>query len=162
MHLNITQVKFINFFLKYCQAGSILCLIYFNASPLSGQDKALIMEQLTQQEHYWNAGDIDRFMSSYAQSDSIRFVSSNGINYGWHSILDRYKNAYPDKKKMGRLSFDIIELSPVSQDVYLCLGKYVLSYPEGKSDGYFSLIWKKTDGKWRIICDHTSASVKAE
>ena len=61
---------------------------------------------------------------------------------------------------MGRLEFELIELRPLSDTHYLCLGKYTLRYPESTSNGFFPLVWQKIDEKWKIISDHTSASVK--
>ena len=159
-YLDVFGSKYSILFKKRSPLWAIACLIYFTPQVLDAQEKSIILEELKQQEEYWNGGDINRFMDTYYKSDSISFTSSNGVNYGWTNILERYKKAYPTKKEMGRLEFELIELRPLSDTHYLCLGKYTLRYPESTSNGFFSLLWQKIDEKWKIISDHTSASVK--
>lgn len=96
-------------------------------------------------------------MESYWNNDSLRFIGSKGINYGWQTTLDNYIKSYPDKETMGKLTFTFEEIKVFTAvDAYV-LGRWHLDRKE-KEDvgGYFSLIWKRVEGEWVIISDHTS------
>lgn len=119
------------------------------------QEKEAILEVMSQQEQDWNNGDIDAFMQGYWQSDSLLFVGKNGIKYGWQTTLENYKKSYPDKSTMGKLSFTIEKLEVENQAAFM-LGKWNITRDGGNIGGYFTLYWKKMDGKWLIVLDHTS------
>ena len=95
-------------------------------------------------------------MDGYWKSESLKFIGSAGVTYGWQNTLESYKNRYPDVQAMGKLDFDIIELTPLAANIYMLVGKFHLTREIGDLEGYFSLIWKKIDGDWVIISDHTS------
>ncbi len=120
-------------------------------------ESAAIRQELSRQQEAWNTGNIDAFMEGYWKSDSLRFISSKGITYGWQATIDGYKKRYPDKATMGKLDFDIILLEQLAADAYHMIGTYALARKE-KEDlkGYFTLLWKKIDEHWVIVQDHTS------
>ena len=120
--------------------------------------KEQILQRMANQEKCWNSGDLDCFMIGYWESDSLMFVNKDGIIYGFDATLDRYKRTYPDRASMGILKFEIMHLNPLSADAYLVVGKYHLSRDVGGGDleGYFTLVWKKKEGAWVIIADHSS------
>ena len=122
----------------------------------TGEQKK-IMKVLNKQVECWNKGDLGCFMTTYWQSDSLKFMGSRGITYGWENTLDNYKKAYPDRKTMGNLKFDILSMDAMGDDYYFMIGKYYLTREIGDASGLFSLIWKKINGRWLIIADHTSA-----
>lgn len=113
---------------------------------------------LDRQTVCWNNGDIDCFMTGYWRSDSLKFVGSSGVTYGWQNTLDRYKQRYPNLETMGKLRFDIIELNPIATDVYTVVGKFHLSRTIGDLSGYFTLVFQRKDNQWVIVMDHTSSS----
>jgi len=103
----------------------------------------------------WNAGNIDAFMQTYWQNDSLLFVSSPPI-YGWQTTLDRYKKHYPDTAAMGKLSFELLQLKQLSAEYYFAMGKWHLTRTVGDVAGVFSLLFQKINGKWLIIVDHSN------
>lgn len=107
------------------------------------------------QELAWNAGNLEGFMFPYEKSDSLMFVGSKGITYGWNNTLERYKTSYPDKASMGELSFTLLKTEQLSPDCIYVLGKWSLK-KEKAASGHFTLIWKKRAGNWKIVCDHSS------
>jgi ketosteroid isomerase-like protein len=115
-----------------------------------------IRQVLAKQEACWNAGDLECFMQGYWKSDSLKFVGKSGVTYGWQKTLDNYKRSYPDTATMGRLGFSILELKMLSPNSAYVLGKWHLGRSKGDVGGYFTLIFQKIDGKWMIVCDHTS------
>jgi len=110
-----------------------------------------------QQEKDWNDGDIDAFMTSYWKSEQLQFGGSSGITRGWNATIARYKIVYPDKDAMGKLTFEIKDLTKHSRKVISLTGSWSLQRKTDAPGGHFLLIWRKIKGKWLIVADHTSA-----
>lgn len=118
-------------------------------------EEAAILSVLRAEQIAWNNGDLETFMEGYWKSDSLQFMSSRGINHGWQETLEGYKTGYPDRAAMGTLSFDILQVTPLSTVNFLVMGRYHLSRANGNLDGVYTLIFKKINGKWMAIYDHT-------
>jgi ketosteroid isomerase-like protein len=134
-----------------------------SAAPLGReQDRVCIVAQirsvLRAQEDAWNHGDIDEFMKGYARSRSIIFVSEDTVRRGWETVRDRYKKKYSDRAKMGLLTFSDLEITPVSSNAAIVLGRWKLKRPQDRPHGRFTLIFRKGTDGWRIVHDHTSAA----
>jgi hypothetical protein len=127
-------------------------LLSFAQSP----DEVDIKKVMDFQVNSWNAGNIDDFMKSYWQNDSLMFIGKSGITYGWRQTLEHYKKSYPDRKAMGNLNFNLLELKQLSANYYFIVGKWDLQRYSGDIGGYFTLLFKKINGIWLIIADHTS------
>ncbi len=115
-----------------------------------------IMNSMRQSQKYWNEGNLDGFMHNYWHSDSLKFIGKTGITYGWDATLKRYKASYPDKAKQGQLTFDFIHLDKISEDAWFQIGKYTQVREKDTLSGHFSLLWRKINGEWRIVADHSS------
>ena len=128
-------------------------------SGLNAQDHNLIGKEikkvLSAQQNAWNEGNIEVFMQGYWPSDSLTFIGSKGLTYGWKKTLDNYKKSYPDKATMGKLQFDILKLDILSADAAILIGRYTLIREKDQPTGLFTLVWKKIDGKWVIVSDQT-------
>ncbi|MDJ0644407.1 MAG: DUF4440 domain-containing protein, partial [Flavobacteriaceae bacterium] len=96
------------------------------------------------------------FMEGYIKSDSLKFIGSRGITYGWQATLDNYKKGYPTKDHTGTLTFDLLEFDQLSETIFFVIGKFYLKRKVGDASGHFSIILKKIDGQWKIIADHSS------
>lgn len=131
-------------------------LIISCTGPDPEADKRTIMESMKQSENYWNAGDLEGFMHNYWQSDSLQFIGKTGITYGWNASLERYLRSYPDKASQGTLKFDFLHLDQVEKNHYHQVGKYTLIREQDTLSGHFTLLWKKIEGEWRIVADHSS------
>ncbi len=119
-------------------------------------DKLAIQQAMDNQEQCWSRGDLDGFMSGYWKSDSLRFMGKRGITKGWQTTLDNYKKSYPDKATMGKLQFDIVSFEPLDAKGMFVVGKWTLLREKDTLGGYYSLIWRKIDGEWKVVFDHTS------
>jgi ketosteroid isomerase-like protein len=119
-------------------------------------DETAIRELLTKQIEAWNHGEIDRFMKTYWENDSLMFIGKNGITYGWTNTLNNYKKNYPDTTTMGKLSFDILLVKRLSFEYFYVIGKWHLQRSMGDLSGHYTLLLKKIQGKWVIITDHSS------
>lgn len=126
-------------------------------------DETEVKALMAVQEAKWSEGDIRGFMEHYWKSDSLKFIGSKGITYGWQKTLDNYLKGYPNKEAMGVLTFEVLECTQLSPTAIYVIGKWNLkkdtsaSSVTGKpSGGHFTLLWKKINGNWVIVADHTS------
>lgn len=117
---------------------------------------SLIQKNMHDQELAWNKGDIDGFMSTYWNSDSLKFIGKNGVTFGWKNTLDNYKKNYPDAAAMGTLNFELISVEPLSPTTCYVIGSWNLTRKKGNVSGFYTLLWKKINDKWVIVTDHTS------
>lgn len=137
----------------YCLLFGLICLSSVAQKPT---DTQTIRNVLDDQAVAWNAGDLVKFMDGYWQSDSLRFVGSKGIVYGWKGTLERYQKNYPDAAARGTLRFDILKIDVLSKDAAFVIGKFYLTRPQvGDASGHFTLLFRKISGQWKIVVDHT-------
>lgn len=129
----------------------LMCVMIVGAQ----NDVNTVKANMKAQEVAWNKGDIQAFMEYYWKNDSLKFIGSKGITYGWQKTMDNYLRSYPDKTTMGKLTFSIKECTALSAGSIYVIGSWNLER-EKPAGGYFTLLWKKIDGKWVIVSDHTS------
>jgi ketosteroid isomerase-like protein len=136
----------------------LIFLIYFSPLPSFSQDKdaRAIRKVMAAQTEAWNNGNIDEFMHGYWQNDSLKFIGKNGVTYGYTQTLANYKKNYNDTAKMGKLTFDILEVKRLSPEYYFVVGKWFLKRSVGDIGGTYTLLFRKINGKWVIVADHTS------
>jgi ketosteroid isomerase-like protein len=136
----------------------IFCLLLSFSYTLIAQnkDETAIEAAIDEQMKAWNKGSIEDFMKTYYNSDSLMFAGSKGITYGWTATLKNYKRNYPNASVMGKLQLDLLDIKPLSPNYYFVTGKWHLTRKMGDTGGYFTLLFKKINGKWLIIVDHTS------
>ncbi|MEO9483600.1 MAG: nuclear transport factor 2 family protein [Ekhidna sp.] len=136
----------------------LLSIIFFSYSSHAqiNPDEQAIREVLSQQQSCWNEGDLECFMEGYWKSDQLIFIGSAGITYGWQKTLDNYKRNYPDKKAMGKLSFELIIVEPLSDDFWTVIGKWNLQRENDNPKGHFSLLFRRLGDEWVIVSDHSS------
>ena len=128
------------------------------ASEQLSNSVAEIQSVLIAQQDAWNRGDIDAFMNGYARSASTVFVSEDEVRRGWDTVRERYREKYSDPTKMGTLTFSEIEVTPLSADSAVVLGRWQLQRANDQPHGRFTLVFKRLAEGWRIILDHTSAA----
>ena len=120
------------------------------------KDELQIRNLMNEQLVAWNAGDVDLFMLTYWQSDSLKFIGNSGVTYGWKKTLENYKKAYPDTVAMGKLDFNILEIKRLSVLYFFVVGKWHLTRSIGDVGGHFTLLFKKIKNNWIIVVDHSS------
>ena len=132
------------------------CLLILYSCFCLAQDREAIVKVLTVQRKAWNRGDIDGFMQGYWKSDSLMFIGKSAPVYGWQNTLERYKKSYPGKAGMGELAFDILQVKVLDDNNAFVMGGWHLKLENGAPGGYFTLWFRKINGEWKIVCDHTS------
>jgi len=140
----------------------IFCILtpaIVSAAPTQTQNAtAQIRSVLRAQQDAWNRGDIDAFMNGYARSASTVFVSEDTIRRGWETVRERYRKKYSDRAKMGTLAFSDLDITLLSPDAAVALGRWSLKRANDQPHGRFTLIFKRLPEGWRIVHDHTSAA----
>ena len=127
-----------------------------NLSFAQGKDEMYIRNTLNEQVAAWNDGNINRYMQTYWQSDSLIFIGKSGVTYGWQQTLANYEKTYPDTASMGILDIGIIEIKRLSVLYFHVTGKWKLTRFKGNLEGHFTLLFKRIKNKWLIVSDHSS------
>jgi len=132
----------------------LLLAINLNAQPI---EMTQVRAVLDQQVSDWNNGDIPSFMKGYWNNDSLRFIGKRGITYGWQPVLDNYLKSYPNKSAIGVLEFKELNIDVLAKDAAFVTGNWTIKYVDKDNiGGWFSLLFRKIEGKWVIVVDHTS------
>lgn len=134
----------------------LLITISFNGVAQKKDASKEVAEVMKLQEKAWNSFDIDGFMAHYWNNDSLMFIGSKGVTYGWKQTLANYKNNYNSQELMGELSFTNYSYDVLSKNVVYVVGKWQIKRKDSQIGGHYTLLWKKIDGKWVIVKDHTS------
>lgn len=138
---------------------SLLCILAVfllfscNSTTNEVQDREEIKSILITQQEAWSRNDIDGFMEGYWKSDSLKFYSGANLNKGWQNTLDNYKVRYPTKAHSGKLDFKIADITQINKDAYWVMGEYHLVRDMGNAKGTFLIIFKRINGKWKIVAD---------
>jgi beta-aspartyl-peptidase (threonine type) len=122
-----------------------------------------IRSVIARQEADWNKGDLDGFLTGYWNSPKLVFQSGGDRYDGWAAMRDRYRKRYKaEGKAMGKVAFSRVEVERLGPESALVRGAWRLSLPDGsRPGGLFTLIFRKFEGGWKIVHDHTSAEEPA-
>jgi beta-aspartyl-peptidase (threonine type) len=124
-----------------------------DAPKPAAEVKAVLDEQVAA----WNAGDLDRFLATYWDSDELTFFSGGTVSKGHKAVAARYRKNYRSEgKEMGKLTFSDMEVVPLGPDAALARARWKLVTSKEKVEGLFTLVLRKLDRGWKIVHDHTS------
>ena len=117
-----------------------------------------ILKVLEEQSGCWSRGDLECYMQGYWKSDSLLFIGSRGLTYGWQQTLDNYRRSYPDASAMGQLNFELKEMRQLSPETMLVVGRWHLkrTIAAGDLEGHFSVIFRRFPNGWKITANHSS------
>jgi uncharacterized protein (TIGR02246 family) len=127
-----------------------------SVSAQAPKDETAIRQVMANQVDAWNKGNVDAFMKGYWNNDSLVFIGKSGPSYGYRQALANYKKNYNGPDQMGKLFFDLLKVKRLSADYYFVIGKWFLKRKSGDIGGIYTLLFRKINGEWRIIVDHTS------
>lgn len=117
---------------------------------------------LESHEAAWNAGDIQSLLSGYKNDENLRYASGAEVLRGYNAVRARFLREYPDVDAMGSLSFDEIEVTPLSTSKVMTFGRWRIQKKSGTVEGLFTLLFDSSDGQWLIVNDHTSVGERTE
>lgn len=136
----------------------LLSILFIVTKTVTAQsaDETAIRKILDEQTAAWNRGDIESFMKGYWENDSLMFIGKSGVTYGYTNTLNNYKKGYPDTASMGQLIFTLIQVKKLSKEYYHITGKWFLKRSVGDVGGHYTLVFRKINGRWVIVSDHSS------
>jgi ketosteroid isomerase-like protein len=173
-----TAPRAVFMFRRYAGCSILIALIFVAAPAVQASASAAVQKGernanaiaaeirgvLKAQQDSWNRGDIDGFMNGYARpsrqygSDAPVFVSEDQVTRGWQTVRDRYRKKYSDRAQMGKLTFSDLEITLLSSDSAVVLGRWKLRRANDQPHGRFTLIFRRSSEGCRIVHDHTSAA----
>lgn len=108
----------------------------------------------------WNRGDLDAFVDDYQPGDTTTFIG-RGVLRGPAAIRGAYAPRFVSGASRDSLSFVLLDVDPLAPDVANVIATYVLARRVGNRDsvtaqGPTSLVVRRTNGRWRIVHDHSS------
>jgi len=142
--------------MKKIRLLSFVCIFMALSGFAQSADEKEILGILDRQTQAWNRGDLVSFMKGYWENDSLMYIGKGGVTYGYASTLNSYRKNYGDTARMGKLTFQILHLKKLSPDYYFIVGKWFLKRSAGDIGGHYTLLFRKQNGKWEIIADHSS------
>ena len=133
------------------------CVVPRPAATFETERRAIV-QVLTTQTAAWNRGDLPGFMAGYWASDSVVFIGRKGPTYGWENTLAGYQKSFPSAAAMGQLDFSGLRVASLGPDAAQVVGHWHLARPIAEDDvqGWFLLIFKKINGRWLVVADHTN------
>lgn len=116
-----------------------------------------VAEIMIRQQEAWNEADLVGFMEGYLPSDSLMFIGKSGVTYGHEATLKRYMAGYPDADAMGKLRFQNLQWISLGDEAGWLMGKWALKKEaQEDAEGMYTLLWRKIEGAWLIVADHSS------
>ena len=105
----------------------------------------------------WNRGDLDAFVDDYAAGMETSFIGRTGIVHGRDAIRAVYAPRFGPGGVRDSLSFENTEVDVLGPDVINVIAYYRLSRGDSTvARGPTSLVMRRSDGRWRIVHDHSS------
>lgn len=105
----------------------------------------------------WNGGDLQGFLSIYANDTTTMFLSGSKFERGFAWIEQNYAPAFAPGAQRDSLRIEGLTARALGTTYALVTARYVL-YRDGvtRSSGPFSVVLQERMDGWRIILDHTS------
>lgn len=125
-----------------------------NCKDKSESPKQDVLNVLSLQFEAWNNANLEKFMEGYEKSDSIQFITKKGRVWGWNNIYEKYKKTYFDKKAMGTLTFENMDVRFLNNNTAQVYGNWQVQN-DTVFGGVFSVFLRKKNEQWRIFIDHT-------
>jgi uncharacterized protein (TIGR02246 family) len=123
--------------------------------PKKGSAEEQIRASLDMTAHGWNNGILAEYLSPYTP-DATEMTSA-GPKGGVEHIEQTMKNGFwKTGRPIQQLRYENIVVRMLGKENALVTGQYILSgadRPERK--GWFTTVWTKTKGGWRMIHDHS-------
>lgn len=106
----------------------------------------------------WNRGDLDGFMSDYAQDSTTSFISGGHLRSGFDWIRSMYAPRFAPGAQRDSLRFEEFNVRPLTPELALVTARYIL-FRDGRTtaSGPFTLVMEHRDDGWKILHDHSSS-----
>ena len=146
--------------MKISIAASIMIAVLLSGCGESGGEYELAVREeigsaMKEQVDSWNSGELAGFMKYYWHSEEMTFHGGKRRLQGWETLNSMYIETYSGEQR-GILEFSGVEINAISPESAYVLGDWKVELPDTVKQGKFTLIWRKIDGGWRIVHDHSS------
>lgn len=134
-----------------CSGGSGVA----TTAPADAGAARAIRAELDSTAAGWNRGDLDTYLSAYA--DSITSMGRDGFVRGKAAAADVMRQGFwRTGRPLQQLHYEHLDVRPLGRDHALVTGQYVLT-GGGRPDrtGWFTTVWARTSAGWRMIHDHS-------
>lgn len=132
---------------------ALFLLLAFAAADPSQEVRAAIDAQVAS----WNKGDLTGYLKPYWHSAELTFFSGGTVTKGFAAIEARYQARYGNSTAtMGQLRFEELEIQIAGPGAAFVRGRYRLQLKDSAPTGLFTLLLRKSTGRWEIVHDHTS------
>ena len=133
------------------------------SAPAAAVDDAAqrgIRQTLADSAAAWSAGDLDRFMTCYADDAATSYVGGGKLVTGYQAIRQMYASRFGggSRSAMGVLTIDIESLRLIAADAAYVVGRFHLRRPAadgGDVTGLTTLVFRRQAGRWLIVADHS-------
>jgi ketosteroid isomerase-like protein len=118
-------------------------------------DDAAIRTALDGMARAWNAADLPGHVAPYL--DSAAFMTGNGPIRGRARTAESLQRSFwRDGRPTRALRFERIVTQALGERHALVTGRFVLGGADAaERAGWFTLVWVRTPGGWRILHDHS-------
>ena len=106
----------------------------------------------------WNAGNLQGFMSDYANDSATTYLNGPTFQHGFAWIQNHYAPAFAPGARRDSLRFEDFAARPLGTMYALVTARYVL-FRSGVTtlSGPFTLVMQEQPDGWKIVHDHTSS-----
>lgn len=108
-------------------------------------------------EKAWNRGDIQELLDGYWRDDRLRYAFNDEVHHSYANIEASFLKRYPGPATMGKLAFTDVEISVLSDCDALVFGRWTLERDDTQTTGLLTVHFRKIDGAWLTVSDHTSS-----
>ena len=147
----------------------LLCLS-LGAAPLYAQedDSAALVAIIDAIEKGWEHGDGQPFREHYLDFDGARYIESGGQNEGLTDLVEHHVEPEGDALDNFELSLFDIETHIEGNFAWAVANVEFTAFLKSEqrelhSRGYETFLFRRVDGKWKVIHTHSSSRpVKSE
>ncbi len=118
---------------------------------------ATVQQLLESSADAWNRGDLEGFVGDYARDSGTTFMAGGTVQYGFDWIYGNYSGWWDLGDERDSLRFESVAARALGSDHILATARFVLFRGDSvTASGPFTLVWRRIEGEWKIIHDHTS------
>jgi ketosteroid isomerase-like protein len=141
--------------LDACASGGAASAPAAPTAPAPAAVDAAIRAELDSTAAGWNRGDLEGYLSAYA--DSITSASRDGFVTGKAAAADVMRQGFwRTGRPLQQLRYEHLVVRMLGPDHALVTGQYVLSGADRpERTGWFTTVWARTSAGWRMIHDHS-------
>jgi beta-aspartyl-peptidase (threonine type) len=131
-------------------------------APSPGSDSValtrLITAQLERSASDWNRGDLEAFLSDYAQESTTTFIDGRRAREGIGFIRGNYAPRFSPGARRDSLHFEEVNVRRLSPTLALVTARFILQRgSEITASGPFTLVMDRRPEGWKILHDHSSS-----